>query len=164
MDFSTLDYRSAAEEGFFYELKNVFTGEPLGDGFWLRGAIAPTSQRRLSKLFSETVKKTKQTAESEQDGSEQTEPANEDVDFETMYQGTIDTAMAYIIRASDEMTWMGQPVGSNEELIHAVLNTTYPQYKKNDEGRLEPTTTPYANQIVEAAEEYQAFLEKPQNS
>lgn len=172
MDMSAFDGRKRAEEGVFVALKHPYTKEPFAKGkdapgFYVRGLAARSVQSRLAEM----QRAAKNAVE---DGEDQ------DAAMERLHESLIDAAMKYIIKADDAMTHSGQPVGDNPEMIRKVLDSTFPEMRvvkdadgtaitqrvKGEDGEMidvpkfEMANRPFAQQMIQAAEDGSRFFGK----
>lgn len=168
MDYAAKDTRVLAEQGFFLQLKDPYTGEPhVSDngepsGFFIMGAVSPTVQRNLGELYAKSKKLNKELDDKRKRAEEEGRELDEDESsaiLEKLHQDSIDNALLYILHGV-EMAYGGQDVGSNKNLIRKVLNASFPQFRTNGKGELEPINTPYTKQVIDAAEGFGAFLDK----
>lgn len=161
MDFAKRDYRAQAEEGFFCQLVDPYTKEPIvsdnGEktGFWLQGIIAPSVQKRLDAEFA----KARKAAKAREAAGEGADDELDDGFLNAMHESLVDSAMLYIIRA-ENCEWDGRPVVDDADDIRRILNTISPQFRV-EAGEMVPLNNPYAKQVVEAAESYTDFLAEP---
>jgi len=174
MDMNKLNSRQLQEDGVFVPLCDQYSGEPIdtgkdAPGFLVRGIAARSVQMRLA----EAALAAKQAKKSGKTDEEVTIAV-----LEKMHATQIDAAMKYIIEARN-MTIGDDPVKTPEQ-IRAVLDMTFPdmQVAKDDAGKHIMTTmkdddgkdmvvpkfemvgVTYAGQVIEAAENQRAFLDK----
>lgn len=121
MDMSAFDGRKQAEEGVFEPLRHPYTGKPFAKGegapgFYVRGVSARSVQSRLAEM----QKEAKDAAKDEE---------SQEAAMERLHERLIDGAMKYIIRADDDMTINGEPVGDKPDLIRKVLDGTFPEMR-----------------------------------
>ncbi|MDD9726143.1 hypothetical protein PVV74_11810 [Roseovarius sp. SK2] len=172
MDMSAFDGRKQAEEGVFEPLRHPYTGKPFAKGegapgFYVRGVSARSVQSRLAEM----QKEAKDAAKDEE---------SQEAAMERLHERLIDGAMKYIIRADDDMTINGEPVGANPDLIRKVLDGTFPEMRvvkdadgnpvthevKTDDGeklevpKFEMANEPFAQQMIKAAEDGSRFFGK----
>lgn len=174
MDMSKRNSRQLQEDGIFVPLCDQYTAEPINPGpdapgFLVRGIAARSVQMRLAEaaLAAKQAKKAGKTDD---------EIAT--AVLEHMHATQIDAAMKYIIEARN-MTIGEVPVKTPDQ-IRAVLDMTFPdmQVAKDDAGKPILTTmkddagkdmmvpkfemvgSTYAGQVIEAAENQRAFLDR----
>lgn len=181
MDMNTRNSRQKQEDGVFVPLCDQWTGEAIktgkgAPGFLVRGIAARSTQMRLA----EAQLAAKQAAQAVADGKGEAESA--DAYFDQVHKATIETAMKYIIEPRN-MTLGDEPVTTPDHM-REILNMTFPdfQVEKDDKGASVTTTvsikdkdgkpidvqTPkltvvgktFAQQVIEAAENQQGFLDK----
>ena len=181
MDMNKLNSRQLQEDGVFVPLCDQWTGEAIGKGkdapgFLVRGIAARSSQARLA----EAQLAAKQAAQAVAAGKGDAESA--DAYFDQVHKASIETAMKYIIE-SRNMTIGDTPVTTPDH-IRFVLNGTFPdfQVEKDDKGAPVMTTVSIkdldgkpidvqapklivvgktrAQQVIDAAENQQGFLDK----
>lgn len=168
MDLSQFDSRKRAEEGVFVALADPYTSKPLAEknspGFMVRGVASRTVQSRLAEM---------QRA-AKDDAGEDAEAA-----MERLHKTLIDAAMKYVIRPVN-IEVEGQPVGEDEQSIRRVLDMTFPDMRivRDEDGhavqtkgrdkdgqeidvpRFELANKPFAQQVIEAAEDSGRFFAK----
>ncbi len=168
MDISHFDQRGKAEEGIFVPLCEPFKdGKPIGKGddapgFMVRGIASRSAQDRLAEM---------QKAASEDETDEQAA-------MERVHQNLIEAAMRYIISPKN-IEANGRLISSDED-VRKVLDMTFPEVKlvRSDDGtvltmeattkdgdkisvpRFEVTNWPFAQQVIDAAEDSTRFLGK----
>lgn len=172
MDMSAFDGRKQAEEGVFVALRHPYTDEPFAKGkdapgFYVRGLAARSVQSRLAEMQ-------RAAKDAVEDGEDQ------DAAMERLHDSLIDSAMKYIIRADEAMTHAGQTVGDNPEMIRKVLDSTFPEMRvvkdadgnpltqkvKGEDGEMidvpkfEMANRPFAQQMIQAAEDGSRFFGK----
>ncbi len=158
MDFDQFNNRAKAEIGFVYRFRDPNTDAPLGTddsypGVYLRGSASPVFQALLRE-------KQKNDLLSEE-GDEEKGRVMEDT-----HNMFIDMAIPYIIRFQGvEFT---DPVSgksvvpSTEEQYRAFLDMTFPMFTmveaKDGPNALKMVNKPFANQIINAVNDYEAKL------
>ena len=178
MDMNTRNSRQKQEDGVFVPLCDQWTGEAIGKGkdapgFIVRGIAARSVQMRLAEaaLAAKQAKKA---------GKADDEIAT--AVLENLHATQIDAAMKYIIEARN-MT-IGDELVKTEDHIRFVLNGTFPDFQneKDDkgapvlitvniqgpDGKPVDVQTPKlivvgktrAQQVIDAAENQQGFLDK----
>jgi hypothetical protein len=152
MEFSSFDVRSAAEEAAFCALVHPQTREPLMDGdeevgFVVLGRASLKAQEKLKKVQKAEGSRAKLAPEEE------------------AHVAAVATAMALIVEARN-ISYAGKEVGSNRELIKAVLETTFPEFRSKtleDDGVDEPfalVNAPFAFQVNTFSSRQENFLGK----
>jgi len=181
MDMNKFNSRQLQEDGIFVPLCWQWTGEVIGTGddapgFLVRGIAAKSVQMRLAeaslaaKQSAQAIKRAKVSGKTEEEIAKAV--------LEDMHANQIEAAMKYIIEARN-MTLDEVPVKTPDQ-IRAVLNMTFPdmQVAKDADGKPMWTTmkdedgndiivpqfevvgSTYAGQVIAAAENQRAFLDR----
>jgi RNA binding exosome subunit len=178
MDLSKFDSRARAEEGIFVGLKDPYTGEEIthkdgNPGFRVRGTASRSVQSRMAEM-SRAAKEAAEKAESDEEAR---------AVMEAMHENLIDQAEKFIISGVN-MEIDGKEVGTDPERIRKILDMTFPDMKVVKDENDKPVMTTakgkdgkeveiptfklvnktWAQQVIEAAEDGQAFLGKPQSA